>query len=81
VRPPIAHTARAGGPPHPLLDHLEAVAALAARNMPAWGSDWAALAGRWHDLGKYSAAFQDHLRRAGEDDAHGRTQPGRTLSW
>jgi hypothetical protein len=56
----IAHAKRGSGgdgtwaPPHDLEAHLRAVAELAgtaARNFNA--SDWAHLAGLWHDLGKY----------------------------
>lgn len=45
--------------------HLENVAALAAQLARKFeAEDWARLAGLWHDLGKYQAAFQEHL--AGE---------------
>lgn len=43
----------------PLADHLRNVAELAAGFGASFGaSDWARLAGQWHDLGKYSAEFQ-----------------------
>ena len=39
--------------------------------------DWGCLAGLWHDIGKYSAEFQDMLRAAEDNDAHIETKPGR----
>ncbi|MHB1201237.1 MAG: hypothetical protein ACYCZ6_17135 [Polaromonas sp.] len=34
---------------------------------PAVGTKrWAYLAGLWHDLGKYRAGFQRHLRQSGK---------------
>ncbi len=50
---PLAHS---GG--HLLVDHLQSVAAIASRFARTWDSaggseSWAALAGLWHDLGKY----------------------------
>lgn len=49
--------------PHLLDSHLKDVAALAERFAAAFGnSDWGHLAGLWHDLGKYKAAFQDYIR-------------------
>jgi CRISPR-associated endonuclease/helicase Cas3 len=65
----IAHAKRGSGgdgtwaPPHDLEAHLRAVAELAgtaARNFNA--SDWAHLAGLWHDLGKYRDGFQTYIR-------------------
>ncbi len=48
---------------HLLEDHLRKVAKLSADHASAFGSeDWAELAGRWHDLGKYSADFQKYIR-------------------
>ena len=32
--------------------------------------DWARVAGLWHDLGKYSDAFQSYLRTASSPDPH-----------
>lgn len=55
--------ARAGRPSHewhPLRDHLRDVAHLAAAAGAGFeASDCARLAGLWHDVGKYSSAFQD----------------------
>ena len=73
---PIAHAApNADGSwrePHDLEDHLQAVAALAAEFAHHFGADWAQLAGRWHDLGKYRPRFQRYIRQASgfEADAH-----------
>ncbi len=72
----IAHV-REDGPGtfvlHELADHLNAVGRLAAAFGSSFGaSEWAQLAGLWHDLGKYSAAFQTYIaRESGYDpDAH-----------
>ncbi len=73
---PIAHAARdatgAWRTPHDLQDHLEEVGALAAEFAERFGSDWARVAGRWHDLGKYRPRFQSYIRQASgfEADAH-----------
>jgi CRISPR-associated endonuclease/helicase Cas3 len=48
---------------HPLDEHLAAVSALAACFARNFGEDWARLAGLWHDLGKYSPAFQSMIQR------------------
>ncbi len=58
-----------------LVDHLRAVAALAAEfSQPFDASDptqrWAYLAGLWHDLGKYRPGFQKYVRLADNPDAH-----------
>lgn len=51
--------------PHDLEAHLKAVADLAASFAEGFGnSDWARLAGLWHDLGKYKPEFQKYIRRA-----------------
>ena len=48
----------------PLEEHLKNVAELAAGfARPFGGEKWAYLAGLWHDLGKYSNAFQAKLLR------------------
>lgn len=57
---------------HP--DHLQAVARLAADFSGAFdASTWSQLAGLWHDLGKFSDAFQDYLASASDSDADGET--------
>ncbi|MGR9107381.1 MAG: CRISPR-associated helicase Cas3' [Gammaproteobacteria bacterium] len=57
---------------HDLCDHLMKVAQLAAYFAKEIGEDWAELAGRWHDLGKYRPAFQAYIQKeSGYDpDAH-----------
>lgn len=74
---PIAHAAKDKNcvwrEPHGLADHLRAVASLASQNARRFnGSDWAHLAGLWHDLGKYRPRFQHYIRQASdfEVDAH-----------
>jgi len=50
---------------HRLSDHLLEVAQLASEfASPFQGEGWAAAAGRWHDLGKYSGDFQNYIRQA-----------------
>jgi len=47
----------------PLVDHLRAVERRAAEHAAAFDSaPWGALAGRWHDLGKYLPELQERLR-------------------
>ncbi|MDD2776083.1 MAG: CRISPR-associated endonuclease Cas3'' [Gallionella sp.] len=48
---------------HALGDHLREVAKLAGQFAEPFNSaDWAALAGVWHDLGKYSDEFQRYIK-------------------
>ena len=80
---PIAHAARdASGKwrdPHDLVDHLESVGQLAAGFAVHFGADWARLAGRWHDLGKFRPRFQRYIRLASgfEADAHIKGEAGK----
>lgn len=80
---PIAHAARdtAGDwrDPHDLVDHLESVGNLAASFAVHFGADWAQLAGRWHDLGKFRPRFQRYIRLASgfEADAHIKGEAGK----
>ena len=61
--PLFAHSANEQGAFHPLLDHLNKVAQLAAQFSAPWGDPYFAhLAGAWHDLGKARAGFQRHIR-------------------
>lgn len=55
-----------------LRDHLEAVAGLAEEFAGVFGAaEWGRLAGLWHDVGKYSHAFQSYLRAANDQgDLH-----------
>ncbi len=56
---------------HALKDHLFKVSVRAAGYAGIFQSDqWALLAGRWHDLGKYSAAFQKMIYEANGMEAH-----------
>ena len=72
-----------GEPPEkwqPLEEHLKNVAEMAAEfARPFGGEKWARLAGLWHDLGKYSDAFQKKLFDANGIDCHIETQPGRVI--
>jgi CRISPR-associated endonuclease/helicase Cas3 len=83
TRIPIAHAAEdANGnwrDPHDLSEHLYGVGALAAGFAQHYGADWAGLAGRWHDLGKYRQRFQNYIRLASgfEADAHIKGEAGR----
>ncbi len=60
-----------GRPPEkwqPLSEHLLAVAKLSRRFAGEFGAgEWGYLAGLWHDLGKYSLAFQQYLDLAEKD--------------
>ena len=48
-----------------LREHLEGVSKRAAASGAYFhAGDWARVAGLWHDLGKYSDAFQSYLRTA-----------------
>ena len=65
---------------HDLEDHLKGVAELAGKFASTFGnSDWAYLAGLWHDLGKYSKEFQRRIKLlSGYDpEAHLEGKPGR----
>ena len=53
---------------HGLVEHLQSVASTAADFSANWGSQWAYLAGLWHDLGKFRPGFQSYIRQV--DDAH-----------
>lgn len=68
----LAHTTEGTDAPpriHELGEHLRSVSALAASKAAPFGSsDWASLAGLWHDLGKYREGFQRYIRSSA--DAH-----------
>lgn len=81
-QPAYAHSLQ-GQPPERwerLHEHLSRVSELAGEYARAFGAeDWARLMGRWHDLGKYSDAFQSYLARAGglDDAGENEDRPGR----
>lgn len=55
----------------PLDEHLKNVAEMARSFADAFGAgDWGYLAGLWHDLGKYSEAFQQYLNTVNNPDSH-----------
>ena len=61
---------------HILEDHLKGTAELAKSFAAEFGcGEWGRLAGRWHDMGKYSEDFQKMLLAA--SDAHIETKKGR----
>lgn len=64
----------------PLEEHLQNVAEMAGGFASVFGGEELAhLAGLWHDLGKYSDAFQKKLYEANGVDCHIETQPGRVV--
>lgn len=59
------------GHPHLLHEHLTAVGHLAGRFAERFEAGaWAELAGRWHDLGKYTGDFQRMIREENGIQAH-----------
>ena len=80
--PAYAHTAP---PPatvadwEPYADHRDLVARYAGDFADAFGARaWGDTLGRWHDLGKLSAEWQDYLRKSGGADAgEEESKPGR----
>ncbi|MFZ6750509.1 CRISPR-associated helicase Cas3' [Undibacterium sp. Ren11W] len=81
---PIAHAAKDQNDiwrePHLLDEHLRAVAQIAATQAGRFGgSEWAHLAGLWHDLGKYRPRFQHYIRTVSgfEADAHIKGEAGK----
>ncbi len=69
---PIAHVSQDGSQsPHSLNKHLSAVEQLAGQFAAEFGAEeWGRLAGRWHDLGKFSRDFQQYIRSASGYEAH-----------
>jgi CRISPR-associated endonuclease/helicase Cas3 len=62
---------------HHLEEHLRAVADLAGEFASTFGhSDWGRLAGIWHDLGKYSSAFQSYIARGSGFDPEAHIEGG-----
>ena len=82
-KPTIAHVRQdANGEwrTHDLHEHLDGTARRAAEFAAAFGAaDWAEVAGRWHDLGKYKEDFQHYIRSASgyDADAHLENIPGK----
>src|SRR3989338_6175894 len=65
---------------HHLDEHLRGVAAMAADFAANFdSSDWANIAGLWHDLGKYREKFQTYIKKASgyDAEAHIEGAPGR----
>lgn len=65
---------------HALDKHLSEVARRASEAAETFDSaDWARIAGFWHDLGKYSAEFQEYIKKASgyDAEAHIEGAPGR----
>jgi CRISPR-associated endonuclease/helicase Cas3 len=68
----FAHTLPGTGPEHwePLEKHLKEVGELAGVFASAFGArDWGHVVGLWHDMGKYSEAFQTYLRVSSDPDS------------
>ena len=64
---------------HDLETHLRQVGTLAARMascIRAADANWAQLAGVWHDLGKYSPAFQSRIKRVTGYDPEAHVEGG-----
>jgi CRISPR-associated endonuclease/helicase Cas3 len=67
---PLAHVDQSGRT-HRLDDHLAAVGRMAANFASIFNAtDWARLAGIWHDLGKYREGFQKYIRQTSDPDSH-----------
>ena len=62
-----------------LREHLEGVSKRAGTSGASFhAGEWARVAGLWHDLGKYSDAFQSYLRTASSPDPHIADAPNAT---
>jgi CRISPR-associated endonuclease/helicase Cas3 len=62
---------------HQLEEHLRAVGDLASEFASTFGyADWGRLAGIWHDLGKYSSAFQSYIARGSGFDPEAHIEGG-----
>jgi CRISPR-associated endonuclease/helicase Cas3 len=73
----VAHISE-DGRTHLLIDHLIGTARRASEMASEFGgAEWGYLAGLWHDLGKFSQAFQNKLLAAADPEAHIESKPGR----
>lgn len=69
--PYIAHKTEDGEKVEPIIDHLNAVARLSATFAAEFSSEeWGRLAGMAHDIGKYSAEFQQRIWNNGPKVDH-----------
>ena len=63
---------------HDLEEHLRAVATLSGEFASSFGqAEWGHLAGLWHDLGKYSSAFQNYIARESGYDPEAHIEGGK----
>ena len=63
---------------HDLEEHLRAVAKLSGEFASVFGcSEWGLLAGLWHDLGKYSSAFQSYIAHGSGFDPEAHIEGGK----
>lgn len=70
TKEPLAHIT-GDGRVHLLRDHLFGTAQRAADFASFFGfREWGRLCGLWHDLGKYSEAFQEKIRSSTGEEAH-----------
>ena len=82
-RPVVAHVRQVENGDwltHDLHKHLDDTARQAAAFASTFGAaDWAEVAGRWHDLGKFKEDFQSYIRGASgyDKDAHLENIPGK----
>lgn len=62
---------------HSLEEHLREVSKLAGDMAAVFdAADWASLAGRWHDLGKYRPAFQSYIKQVSGFDPEAHIEGG-----
>ena len=81
LKPHLAHVRRKEDGScaiHHLEDHLRAVGDLAGEFASSFGhADWGRLAGLWHDLGKYSRAFQNYIAHGSGFDPEAHIEGGK----
>lgn len=61
---------------HRLVEHLEGTARRAEEFAGGFSPGWGRLAGLWHDVGKYRAAFQEMIRKDPEAHVRGKVDHG-----